>query len=173
MMAINFAAPVALCRGLLPSLRSAEGAHIVNVSSVFGLIGPPGQAAYSSSKFAIRGFSEVLRQELAPAGIGVTTVHPGGIRTRIAQTARIAAKATPEQARAGQAAFAKLLTYPADEAAAEILDAVEHRRSRVLIASSARIPDLLSRLFPVRYAEVLRVLQQGGRRPDARTATQG
>jgi NAD(P)-dependent dehydrogenase (short-subunit alcohol dehydrogenase family) len=160
-MAINFAAPVALCRGLLPALRASAGSHIVNVSSLFGLIGPPGQSAYSSSKYALRGFSEVLRHELAPAGIGVTTVHPGGIRTRIAETARVAANATPEQERAGKAAFAKLLTYPADKAAAQILDGVERRKGRVLIATSAVVPDILARLFPVRYADVLKVLQPG------------
>ena len=161
-MAINFAAPVALCRGLLPALST--GGHIVNVSSLFGLIGPPGQSAYSSSKYALRGFSEVLRHELAPAGIGVTTVHPGGIRTRIAETARVAANATPEQERAGKAAFAKLLTYPADKAATQILQGVERRKGRVLIATSAVVPDILARLFPVHYADVLKVLQPGSAR---------
>ena len=170
-MAINFAAPVALCRGLLTALRGSAGGHIVNVSSLFGLIGPPGQSAYSSSKYALRGFSEVLRHELAPAGIGVTTVHPGGIRTRIAETARVAANATPEQERAGKAAFSKLLTYPADKAAAQILQGVERRKGRVLIASSAVVPDLLVRLFPVHYADVLQVLQPGAaRRAMARSA---
>jgi short-subunit dehydrogenase len=163
-MAINFAAPVALCRGLLPALQHRPGSHVVNVSSLFGLIGPPGQSAYSSSKYALRGFSEVLRHELAPVGIGVTTVHPGGIRTRIAETARVAANATPEQVRAGKAAFAKLLTYPADKAAEQILQGVERRKGRVLIAYSAVVPDVLARLFPVRYADVLKVLQPGAAR---------
>lgn len=156
---INFRAPVALCRGLLPALRQAPAAHIVNVSSVFGLIGPSGQSAYSASKFALRGFSEVLRHELTPTGIGVTTVHPGGIRTRIAESARVAARATPEQAAAGKAAFAQLLTYPADQAAAKILDGVRRRQGRVLIAFSARSVDVVARLFPSHYAAVLQRLQ--------------
>jgi short-subunit dehydrogenase len=160
-MAINFAAPVALCRGLLPALRSSSGSHIVNVSSLFGLIGPPGQSAYCSSKYAIRGFSEVLRHELAPEGIGVTTVHPGGIRTRISETARVAASVSEQEAAAGKAGFAKLLTYPADKAARQILDGVEQRRGRVLIAVSAVVPDLVARLFPVRYAAVLARLRPG------------
>ena len=101
---INFRAPVALCRGLLPALLQEKHAHIVNVSSVFGLIGPPGNAAYCSSKYAVRGFSEVLRHEMAPHGIGVTTVFPGGIKTRIAETARVAAVATPEQEAEGKEA---------------------------------------------------------------------
>ena len=102
---------------------------------MFGLIGPPGNAAYCSSKYAVCGFSEVLRHEMAPHGIGVTTVFPGGIKTRIAETARVAAVATPEQEAEGKEAFAKRLTYPADRAAKKILDGIEDRKGRVLIAS--------------------------------------
>jgi short-subunit dehydrogenase len=165
---VNFRAPVVLCRGLLPALRDTPGAHIVNVSSLFGLIGPSGQAAYAASKFALRGFSEVLGQELAPAGIGVTTVHPGGVRTRIAESARVSGKATPEQADAGRAAFGQLLTYPADKAAAQILDGVQHRRGRVLIAFSARSVDVLARLLPSHYPAVLKRLQPRAERPPSR-----
>lgn len=161
---INFRAPVALTRGLLPALLASPGSHIVNVSSLFGLIGPPGQSAYSSSKYAIRGFSEVLRHELAPQGVGVTTVHPGGIRTRIAETARVAASASEEDAARGKAGFAKLLTYPADRAAAQILNGVERRKGRVLIAYTAVVPDLLARLFPTRYLTVMNLLQPGASR---------
>jgi short-subunit dehydrogenase len=155
---INFRAPVALCRGLLPALRRSPGGHIVNVSSLFGLIGPAGQSAYSASKFALRGFTEVLRQELAPHGIGVTSVHPGGIRTRISESARVPASVSAEAAAAGKAAFAKLLSYPADKAAEKILHGVHRRRGRVLIGFSAIGPDLVARLLPVHYAAVLRPL---------------
>jgi short-subunit dehydrogenase len=161
---INFRAPVALCRGLLPALQHAPGSHIVNVSSLFGLIGSPGHSAYCASKFALRGFSEVLRQELAAQGIGVTTVHPGGIRTRIAETARIAASATAEEAEAGKAAFGKLLTYPADKAATQILDGVHRRKGRVLIAFSALAVDLLARLLPSHYGTVLGRARTSARR---------
>ncbi len=81
-MAVNFGAPVTLTHALLPLLKTHPGSHIVNVSSIFGIIGPAGQSAYSSSKFALRGFSEVLRAELAEDAVGVTVVHPGGIRTQ-------------------------------------------------------------------------------------------
>ena len=81
---INFRAVVRLTHALLPALKAEPGAHLVNVSSLFGLIAPAGQAAYSASKFAVRGFTEALRHELADDGVGVTSVHPGGIRTRIA-----------------------------------------------------------------------------------------
>lgn len=170
---INFRAPVALCRGLLTSGALSTGGHVVNVSSLFGLIGPPGQSAYSSSKFALRGFSEVLRHELAPRGIGVTCVHPGGIRTRIAETARVAAHASPEQAERGKAAFDRLLTYPADKAAARILAAAERRRGRVLVAASAVLPDLLARVAPTGYMRVLAALSPRSARRAAGLASTG
>ncbi|WP_052867644.1 SDR family NAD(P)-dependent oxidoreductase [Streptomyces niger] len=154
-MAVNFRAPVALTRLFLPHLLRSPGSHIVNVSSVFGLIAPPGQTAYAASKFGLRGFSESLRHELAGRATGVTTVHPGGIRTRIAETARLAAGTTEAEARAGKESFAKLLSYPADKAAEQILAAVRTRRARLLIAPSAVVPDLLSRLFPTSYMTVL------------------
>nr|MCU0284695.1 SDR family oxidoreductase [Candidatus Nanopelagicales bacterium] len=120
-MDVNFRAPVALVHALLPTLRATAGAHIVNMSSLFGLITPAGQSAYSSSKFALRGFSEVLRAELGPAGVGVTTVHPGGVRTSIATSARIAAGAPADEVVPMLRQFDKLLRYPPDKAAEEIL----------------------------------------------------
>lgn len=170
-MAINFRAPVALVRAFLPVLTAEPGSHVVNVSSLFGLIALPGQSAYSASKFALRGFSEVLRQELAPQGVGVTTVHPGGIRTRIADTALVAASATPEEARRGKEQFNKLLTFPADRAAAQVLDGVERRRARVLIGMSAKVPDVLARIAPVGYLAVLDRMRPGAAR--RRAAGQG
>jgi short-subunit dehydrogenase len=152
---INFRAPVALTRLLLPALLESPGSHVVNVSSLFGLIAPPGQTAYSASKFALRGFSESLRHELADRGVGVTTVHPGGIRTRIAETARVAAGVDEAEAAQGKAAFAKLLTYPADKAAEQILAGVGKRKGRVLIAWTAIAPDVLARLFPTSYLAVM------------------
>jgi short-subunit dehydrogenase len=149
-MAVNFAAPVALTRALLPRLRESAGSHVVNTSSLFGLIAPPRQSAYSASKFALRGFTEALRHELA-GEVGVTCVHPGGIKTRIALDARVAAGADQEQSVKAMRAFNRVLTYPADRAAARIIEGVRHRRGRVLIALSARVPDLLARLFPATY----------------------
>ncbi|MFI9814992.1 SDR family NAD(P)-dependent oxidoreductase [Saccharothrix variisporea] len=161
---VNFRAPVALTRLLLPRLLASPGSHVVNVSSLFGLIAPPGQAAYSASKFALRGFSEALRHELAPRGVGVTTVHPGGIRTRIAESARVGSGVPADQVSQGKDGFAKLLTYPADKAAEQILAGVEKRRGRVLIAFSAVAPDLLARLFPTRYLAVLNFLSPSAAR---------
>ncbi|MFF0989846.1 SDR family NAD(P)-dependent oxidoreductase [Kocuria nitroreducens] len=155
LMDINFRAPVVLTRELLPALLAAPGSHLVNLSSLFGLIAPPGQVAYSASKYALRGFTEGLRHELA-GRVGVTVVHPGGVRTRIAETARTPAAVPEERARKDREDFAALLSYPAERAAADILGAVERRRNRLLVAPSAVLPDLVARLLPGSYWPVLR-----------------
>jgi len=159
LISINYRAVVTLTRELLPTLRANRGSHLVNISSLFGLIAPAGQVAYSTSKFAVRGFTEGLRAELA-GQIGVTVVHPGGIRTGIARNARLAASIAGPQAEAEQQTFAKLLSYPPEKAAAEILAAVEHRRPRLLIAFSARILDVLARVTPSRYPAILATFQK-------------
>jgi short-subunit dehydrogenase len=126
----------------------------VNVSSLFGLIAPAGQSAYCASKFALRGLSQALYAELAGNGVGVTTVHPGGIRTRIAENARIGSGVPP--AEVDRSRIAKLLTYPPEKAARQIVEAVAKRKARVLIAASAKLPDLLARALPVGHAAVMR-----------------
>src|SRR3954469_13504906 len=147
-MAVNFTSVVRLTHALLPVLKAHPGAHLVNVSSVFGIFAPPGQAVYSASKFAVRGFSESLRHELAENGIGVTVVHPGGIKTRIAETARTGSGVSAKEIAEGRKQFAKLLRIPPDTAAAQIVAAIEKRRPRLLIGLSAKIPDVLVRLPP-------------------------
>ncbi|MGY1814480.1 SDR family NAD(P)-dependent oxidoreductase [Blastococcus sp. SYSU D00820] len=154
-MEINFRAVVRLTKALLPTLKAHPGSHVVNVSSLFGLLAPAGQAAYSASKFAVRGFTEALRHELAEDGVGVTSVHPGGIKTRIAESARVAASASAEEAAQGKKEFARLLTFPADEAAALIVSAIEKRKPRLLIGLSAVVPDLLVRIAPGTYGKLL------------------
>jgi NAD(P)-dependent dehydrogenase (short-subunit alcohol dehydrogenase family) len=140
---------------MLPVLKAHPGSHLVNLSSIFGIMAPAGQAAYSSSKFAVRGFTEVLRHELAEDGVGVTSVHPGGIATRIAESARVGSGVDPVEAEEGKREFARFLSYPADRAAARIVAAVERRRPRLLIGASAVVPDLLVRLAPGSYGRVL------------------
>jgi len=158
-LAINFRAVVRLTAALLPVLKSHPGAHLVNVSSVFGIFAPPGQAAYAASKFAVRGFSESLRHELTADGVGVTVVHPGGIRTRIAETARTGSGVSQEEIAEGKKQFAKLLRIPPETAAAQIVAAIEKRRPRLLIGLSAKIPDVLVRLVPGSYWRPLERLQ--------------
>jgi short-subunit dehydrogenase len=152
---VNFLGTVRLTHALLPALKAEPGSHLVNLSSLFGIIAPGGQAAYSASKFAVRGFTEALRQELALDGIGVTSVHPGGIKTRIGESARVGSGVPPEYAEAHRDDWKRLLTLDPAEAAAVILRGVERRRGRVLITRTAKVLDLLARTFPVGYAKVL------------------
>ncbi|RZU31995.1 SDR family NAD(P)-dependent oxidoreductase [Blastococcus saxobsidens] len=154
-MAINFRAVVRLTHAMVPVLKKHRGAHVVNVSSVFGIFAPAGQAAYSASKFAVRGFSESLRHELAEDGVGVTVVHPGGIRTRIAESARTGSGVSPEEYEVGRKQFAKLLRMPPEQAAAQIVTAIEKRRPRLLIGWSATVPDVLVRLLPGSYWKLI------------------
>jgi short-subunit dehydrogenase len=150
-MAVNFRSVVRLTHAFLPVLKAHPGSHLVNVSSVFGIFAPAGQAAYSASKFAVRGFSEALRHELAENAVGVTVVHPGGIKTRIAETARTGSGVSAEEYEQGRKQFSKLLRMPPEDAAAQIVAAVEKRRPRLLIGASAKIPDVLVRLMPGSY----------------------
>jgi len=150
-MSVNFRSVVRLTHALLPALKAHPGAHLVNVSSVFGIMAPAGQAAYSASKFAVRGFSESVRHELAENEVGVTVVHPGGIKTRIAETARTGSGVSRAEWEQGQKQFAKLLTIEPATAAAQIVEAIEKRRPRLLIGWSAKVPDVLVRMMPGSY----------------------
>lgn len=155
LMSINFWGVVRMTRAFLPMLHEANQAHITNISSLFGLVAPAGQTAYSASKFAVRGFSDALRHELAGSSIGVTTVHPGGIKTAIARNARHAAGADPEELAKGTEAFEKLLVMPPERAAEIILRAVERRRPRVLVGRDAHFMAWVERLFPAHYWNLL------------------
>ena len=154
-MAVNFRSVVRLSHAMLPVLKAHPGSHLVNVSSVFGIFAPAGQAAYAASKYAVRGFSEAVRHELAEDGVGVTVVHPGGIRTRIAESARTGSGVSIEEYERGRAQFAKLLSIPPEVAADRILAAIEKRRPRLLIGWTAKVPDVLVRLLPGSYWKLI------------------
>jgi short-subunit dehydrogenase len=154
-MAVNFRAVVVMTHTLLPNLLSTRGSHICNVSSLFGLIAPGGQTAYSASKFAVRGFSDALRQELAEEGVGVTTVHPGGIRTRIAEDARIGSGVDADEHAAYSEIWRRLLTIEPEVAARRIVDGIERRRPRVLIGASTYALDAAARIAPGSYGRLL------------------
>jgi short-subunit dehydrogenase len=151
LMDINFWAPVRLTKAFMYALRQEKAAHIVNISSVFGIIAPPGQAAYCAAKFAIRGFSESLRHELAETNVSLTVVHPGGIRTAIADSARLSQGINPEEARAATAEFNKFLKTSPEDAAEVIAEAILHRKPRLLIGRDARMIEIIQRIFPVTY----------------------
>jgi len=155
LMNINFWGAVRLTHAFLPLLRVEPAAQIVLLSSVFGLVGPPGQTAYAASKFAIRGFGEALRHELETTRIGVTIVHPGGVATNIARASRIGKNVNPVAAQAGIAQFQKLLKTSPEAAAARIIQGLERGEKRVLIGADAYQIDIIQRLAPVRYWAVI------------------
>lgn len=161
LMNINFWGAVRLTHAFLPQLRAVPAAQVALTSSVFGLIGPPGQTAYAAAKFALRGFGESLRHELAATNIGVTVIHPGGIDTNIARGARIGAGVDPGAAKAGLAMFQKMLRTSPDEAALRIVTAIEQRRPRLLIGRDAYQIDIIQRLLPTRYWRLIAPREAG------------
>lgn len=168
LMDINFWGSVYGVKYFLPMLKREPRAHIVNLSSVFGLIAPAGQAAYSASKFAVRGFTEALRHELAPTNVCVSCVHPGGIRTPIAQRARLGAATPASRREQSISRFEKLARTPPETAAAVILRGVKRREPRVLIGMDAYQIDVLQRLRPATYWKSLaRKLKDPGVRSKA------
>ena len=154
LMNINFWGVVHCCRAFLPHLSAQREAHIVNLSSIFGIIAPPGQTAYCAAKFAVRGFSESLRHELATANspVKLSVVHPGGVATNIVRNSPAGALVT-DNARRVQTierfeAVAK--TTPA-AAALRIIAGIEKNAPRILIGNDARYMDLLQRFRPGTY----------------------
>jgi len=157
LMEINFWGVVRMTRAFLPLLRASGQARIVNVSSIFGIIAPPGQTAYSASKFAVRAFSESLRNELEAEGakIGVTVVHPGGVNTSIAKNARPPRGVNDIDLDAQKERFEKFLRMPPERAGEIIVTGVEKNRPRVLVGSDARFMAAVERLAPVSYWKFL------------------
>jgi short-subunit dehydrogenase len=159
LLEINLHAVIRMTKAFLPQLLARPGSHVVNVSSMFGLIAPPGQVAYVTSKFGVRGFSDALRHELEPRGVGVTVVHPGGIKTNIAANARTSGSDPDgEQARAARTFAEVALTMPAEEAARQIMAAIQARKPRLVITREAKAADWLVRLTPTRWGAVSRRL---------------
>lgn len=156
-MKTNFWGVVNGVEAFLPQLSRADEAHIVNVSSVFGIMAMPLQAAYNASKFAVRGYTEALKMELSATNIGVSCVHPGGIKTNITRNSRIGDGALYVSAEEFNAAFEKqALTTPAG-AAATIIRGIERNRRRILIGRDAKLIDWIVRFLPGSYEKWLRL----------------
>jgi NAD(P)-dependent dehydrogenase (short-subunit alcohol dehydrogenase family) len=154
-MSINFWGVVHGTKEFLPHLIASGDGHIVNISSLFGLVSMPGQSMYNASKYAVRGMSEALREEMLVAGhpVGVTVVHPGGIKTAIARNARYSAKEDGEQS----AKFfdTKLARMTPERAAEIILKGVETDKARVLVGLDAHAVHHLAKLTGSRYQDIL------------------
>jgi short-subunit dehydrogenase len=158
LMSINFWGVVYGCKVFLPVLKQQEKAHIVNLSSVFGFIAPPEQTAYCASKFAVRGFTESLRHELADSNIIVSSVHPGGIKTNIARNSRLG-KDTPEAYKKQAAKFFDSVANTSPEQAAEIIvRGIKRENTRILIGKDAHAINYIHRIFPKRYLRVFEKL---------------
>lgn len=158
LMDVNFWGVVHGTKAFLPHLKASGDGHVVNISSVFGLVGIPTQSAYNSAKFAVRGFTESLRQELdmLDYGVSASCVHPGGIKTGIARSARMDSSVkdlgindidTREK-------FEKTFITSADKAAKEILQGVQRNQRRILVGPDARVFDWMARLLPTAYQRI-------------------
>ncbi|TFW03183.1 SDR family NAD(P)-dependent oxidoreductase [Oxalobacteraceae bacterium OM1] len=156
LMEINFHGVVRMTRAFLPYLHAGDDARIVNLSSLYGLVSPAGQAAYSASKFAVRGFSNALRHELEGSGVGVTVVHPGGVATAIAKNARVPDGVPEEEVLRRKALADKLLRMPPEKAGEIIVRGIERRQARVIVGMDAKIVSIIERIAPVRYWALLK-----------------
>ena len=154
-MDVNYWGVVRMSKAFLGQIVDKKGTF-VNISSVFGLIGYAGQTHYCASKFAVRGFTETLAQELKGTGVGICCVHPGGVATNVARNAKV--DKLPENAMTREemdANFDKMaITSPA-KAAEIILKGAAKKKRRILIGGDARFISFVSRLFPVAYAKIL------------------
>jgi NADP-dependent 3-hydroxy acid dehydrogenase YdfG len=159
---INFDGVVNGTRAFLPILVEQNDGVIVNTSSVFGLLGMPNNSAYCAAKFAVRGFTDALRQELRGTGVSAVNVHPGGITTNIARNARIRKDPeglgrTHEQL---AAEFEAVTMTSPDKAAESIVRGVERGKARILVGPDAYVFDALSRVAPTRYYDVIALVEK-------------
>jgi len=158
LMNINFWGVVHATRAFLPHLSRQREAHIVNLSSIFGIVAPPGQTAYAAAKFAVRGFSESLRHELqmAASPIRLSVVHPGGVSTNILRNSRAGSGVTDNARRAQTIErFDSLARTTPAAAALRMIVGIEKNQPRILIGNDARFMDLLQRFRPATYWAVL------------------
>ena len=158
LMDVNFWGVVHGTKAFLPHLKASGDGHIINISSVFGLVGIPSQSAYNSAKFAVRGFTESLRQELDMMNYGVSasSVHPGGIKTAIARSSRIdrSVRDLGISDTDSREKFEKSFITGADKAARVILDGVRRNQRRILVGPDARVFDWVVRLLPSTYQRI-------------------
>lgn len=166
LMGINFWGVIYGCKVFLPVLREQDAAHIVNISSVFGLVAPPEQTAYCASKFAVRGFTESLRHELEDTNVRVSSVHPGGIKTNIARNSRIGKNTPADNKDQGVKFFDSVAQTSPEKAAETILRGIKSENPRILIGKDAHAINYVSRLFPKKYLKVVEKL--AGHRLDLR-----
>ena len=161
-MDIDFWGVVHGTQAFLPAMIARGSGHIANVSSIFGLIGVPTQSAYNAAKFGVLGFGEALRHEVKEQGIGVTTIHPGGINTNIVRHARF--RQGPEMEAEREEAiqrFAQFTMTQPEGAAKTIIKGIKRNKARILIGPDAHLVDWVRRLFPTHYLTLMPFLRIG------------
>lgn len=147
-------------KAFLPYLQQAEEGHVINISSIFGIFAQPTQSAYNMSKFAVRGFTESLRQELdiSKHNVSATCVHPGGIKTNIAKNARMnssVGELTGGDAEKARQQFDAMFMTTPEKAAKVILQGVNKNKRRVLIGPDAKVLDIMQRSLPMAYQRLV------------------
>ena len=147
LVGVNFWGVVHGCKFFLPELHKADEAHIVNISSMFGFVGVPGQSSYCATKFAVRGFTESLWAELRDTTVGVTSIHPGGISTGITRTVRVKNEEAREQL---QESFDKY-GHPPEDVAKAIIKGIRKKKLRVIVGIEAYLADWIKRLLPIGF----------------------
>lgn len=156
-MNINFWGVVYGCTAFMPLMQKVDEAHIINISSLFGLVASPLQSAYNASKFAVRGYSEALKMELCNSHINLSCVHPGGIKTNIISNLRISDNGLAASRGVLETKFMSNAPTTADQAATIILKGVSKNRRRIIVGRDAKFIDFIARLFPNSYEKILKL----------------
>lgn len=161
LLGINLGGVVNGTKAFLPHLIASGDGHVVNISSVFGFVGVPTQSAYNAAKFAVRGFTEALREEMliARRPVDVSCVHPGGIKTNIVRNSRSAGDEDPEKAARG---FERIALTTPEKAAQTILRGIERKSARILIGPDAYVLDAIPRVLGSAYQRPLAALARLG-----------
>ena len=154
-MNINFWGVVYCTKAFLPLLKQADEAHIINISSIFGILSVPMQSAYNSTKHAVKGFTEALKIEMAGSNVSVSCVHPGGIKTAIAKNSRYSGSGLNLSKEELVAEFDRQAGTSAEKAAQVIIRGVKKNHRRILVGKDAKIMSFIVRLFPGSYENVL------------------
>lgn len=151
LLSINLWGVIRMTKAFLPHMVKQNQGHIINVSSVFGIVGLPHQSAYATAKFGVKGFSDVLKIELIRSNVKVSSVHPGGINTNIARSSKISEGQNIEQAKKQIAEFQKALKMSPERAAEIIIAGIKNDKARILVGSDAKLMDWIARVFPNTY----------------------
>ena len=155
LLQVNLVGPMRLTRAFLPQMIERPNANLCFISSIFGIVAVPGQAAYCASKFGIRGFSNSLRYELKRTNVAVTTVHPGGIKTNIAKNAKPRSDMSEAEREGAVRAMERGFITTPQVAAQQVIDAIKKGSPRVIVGKDAQQMAMLERFRPVKAWDMI------------------